>query len=187
MKFKFLDKEIKYDGSQLHSHFNYENGLEGNSISCFFGPAEVKEHLVDCEDKLKNDFINSAYMMHFIIEIFEASLREAVVWQRLFIAQIAAFLKKCCLVSHVAYRGDDIFIDNKKLSVSIATKSPVSCLIHVGLNIEVGDECPVLAVGFNDFDDYGYALRDVAHMLMAAFVEEFEDIQKACYKVKGVQ
>ena len=186
MKCKFLDKEQKYDGAQLHSHFAYENGVKGNSIVCFIGPAEVKEHLVDCEDRLKNDFISSKSMIHFIIEIFDASLREMVVWQRLFITKVVDFLKDSS-IRDVYRRGDDIMINGKKFSVSIATLSPVSGLIHVGLNIEVGDNCPVEAIGISNIDDLRYDKESIAYILMNNFVEEFEDIQNDCYKVKGVE
>jgi hypothetical protein len=32
-------------------------------------------------------------------------------------------------------RGNDLFYDGRKLSVSIATRSPVSVLMHMGINI----------------------------------------------------
>jgi len=195
MKCKFLDKEQKYDGSQLHSHFGYENGVDGNSIVSFIGPAEVKEHLVDCEDRQIGDFISSKRMMHFIIEIFGGvSLREMVLWQRLFIVQITDFLREMLPKKGISVGrdGDDIFVDGEKFSVSIATLSPVSGLVHVGLNIEVGDNCPVKAIGFNEVA--GHIItnsisfeRKTAFVLMQWFVTEFESIQKACYKVKGVQ
>lgn len=189
MEYKFLDKEQKYNGSQIRSHFGYENGVNGDSIVCFIGPAEVKEHLVDCEDILKNDFISSEKMMHFIIEIFDVSLREMVVWQRLFITQIVDFLKSLAIPdsNNIHREGDDIFIAGKKFSVSIATLSPVSGLIHVGLNIKVGENCPVIASSFDDLPDLGYDVRSFAIVLMDRFTREFQDIQEACYKVKGVK
>ena len=189
MKYKFLNKEQKYDGTQLHSHFGYENGVNGDSIVSFIGPAEVKEHLVDCEDRLKNDFIRSESMLHFIIEIFDVSLKEMVVWQRLFITQIVDFLKVLVKsdFNNIHREGDDIFVGGKKFSVSIATLSPVSGLIHVGLNIKVGENCPVIASSFVDLPDLGYDVKSFAIILMDKFVKEFQDIQDVCYKVKGVQ
>ena len=55
------------------------------------------------------------------------------------------------------------------------------------MNIEVGENCPIKAVGFNDLPDVGCDEKNVAIILMNAFVKEFEDIENACYKVKGVQ
>ena len=190
MKKKVLSKVQMYDGSQLHSHFGYENGVDGNSIVSFIGPAEVKEHLVDCEDRQIGDFISSKRMIHFIIEIFDVSLREMVVWQRLFITQITDVLSMMFSEKGITMSrdGDDIFVDGKKFSVSIATVSPVSGLIHVGLNIEVGNNCPVKAIGFNEVE--GHIItdeRNIAFILMGHFVSEFEDIQNACHKVKGVK
>ena len=43
MKYKFLEDNILYDGSQLRSHFAYEYmGIEGDSIVAFLGGADVE-------------------------------------------------------------------------------------------------------------------------------------------------
>jgi hypothetical protein len=188
MKYKFLENELKYDGTQLHSLFGYENDLVGNSIVCFIGPAKVREHLVDCEDRLAGDYISSEKMLHFIIEIFDASLRETVAFQRLFISIIVDHLQRRASLEDMSIerKGDDIFINDKKFSVSIATKSLVSGLIHIGLNIEVGENCPVRATGFLDFDK-DLDLASWSRFVMQNFAEEFDNIQQACYKVRSVQ
>lgn len=190
MKVIYLDelyrnKPKKYDGSQLHHAFAYEVALElGPTIVAFRGPAEVNEHLVDLEDSVANDSIKSKDMMHFIIEIPEASIRETVVWQRFFIRMIARNISLTSIP--VEIRGDDIIINHGKLSVSIATLSRFSGLIHVGININVGEGCPVVAIGLNDFWGKTVDFEKWARDIMESFAAEYDDIVQASYKVVGV-
>lgn len=179
-----------YTGVELHHAFAYEEAFQlGPTISFFVGAADVKEHLVDLEDSLQNDFIKSERMVHFIIEIPNISIQETVVWQRLFIRLVAEKLIKEVEGIDIEIEGDDIMIEGQKLSVSIATLSQFSGLIHAGINVHVGAGCPVDAIGLADFGaldshsegDYKWA-SDVA----INFANEYKDVVKATYKVIGV-
>ena len=183
-------KDQLYDGAQLHHAFCYENGGPlGPSITYFEGPAEVKDHLVDIEDRLANDFIKSANMWHFIIEIPNASLTETVLWQRTFISKCVDWIRKYRVKIDVVQDGDDIMVLNheehtlRKLSVSIATLSRFSGLIHVGININVGEGCPVPAIGLHEFTMHGGRF---ASDVSKVFADEYDDILRATYKVSEV-
>lgn len=184
MKAIYLNSDsMVYDGSQLHHAFAYEQADELGATICYFtGAADVKEHLVDLEDSLADDFIKAKKMWHFIIEIPEAAITEMVVWQRLFICMCIDHLKVNFKDLTITRKGDDIMIGDSKLSVSIATLSRFSGLIHVGINIEVGEGCPVKAIGLADFTDSIYQFsfgRDIANI----FAEEYIDIKDATFKV----
>ncbi len=177
--------ELNYDGSQLQHAFAYKKAaVLGPTIAFFRGSADVKDHLVDLEDKLANDFIKSADMWHFIIEIPDATITEAVALQRLFICLCIEMLEQ--MNNDVVYerRGDDIIVNGKKLSVSIATLSRFSALIHVGINITVGDGCPVDAIGLSDFIASTNTHFEIE--MANAFKEEYDDIKNATYKVTMV-
>lgn len=183
MKVIYL-KQMDYDGSQLHHAFAYEQAKALGATICYFrGSANVKEHLVDLEDSLANDFIKSKEMCHFIIEIPEATITEMVVWQRLFISMCTDNLREECGDKVIITRkGDDIMVGDRKLSVSIATLSRFSGLIHVGINIEVGEGCPVDAIGLLDFNGRGYPSIFGSGMAFA-FAEEYNDVKNATFKV----
>lgn len=175
-----------YDGSQLHHAFAYEqNNVLGPTISFFVGKASVKEHLVDLEDSLANDFIHSDRMVHFIIEIPNATIREAVVWQRFFIYQIARQLETNTFNMDIDIEGDDLMIEGQKLSVSIATLSRFSGLIHVGINVHVGDKCPVSAIGLETMGALDDCIDELewASKVARIFADEYIDIVNASYKV----
>jgi len=178
--------QLDYDGSQLRHAFAYEKADALGATICYFrGKANVKKHLVDLEDSLANDFIKSKEMWHFIIEIPNATITEAVVWQRLFISMCVEELEKKCS-GLITRKGDDIMVvGGMKLSVSIATLSRFSGLIHVGINIEVGAGCPVAATGLKNLIDGTYS-STFGEKMAYAFAEEYKDIKKATYKVIGV-
>ena len=179
----FSENELAYDGSQLSSHFAYRQfGLLGDSVVAFLGPCEVKlESMVDLEDVRRRDPIFSRGMLHFLWESFVLDLRGAVAFQRLMIAVVAEQLSSEG-IEGLRRKGDDLFVADRKLSVSIATASPVSSLIHLGLNV-TGEGAPVAAVGLGQL---GIDAGAFAAICLDKFREEYESLLKASYKVRPV-
>jgi hypothetical protein len=191
---KFIEEKMPYTGPELRPHFILEKfKVRGSAVTAFIGPCEVKtEHLVDWEDRLENDFIRSKLMVHFLGEFFGISLAEGVLYQRLLMAiagqEIARTAGKL-----VTRSGDDLFWndgrDDRKLSVSIVTASPVSRLLHAGINLDATG-APVKAAGLFDLE-IGTAqdlvpVRDLATRILSAFSKEAEEIEWACAKVRPV-
>jgi len=184
MKTLYIDKEIKYIGSQLAPHWIYKNfKIQGDAIVAFCGECEVNlNHMVDIEDVINNEPIYSKFMLSFISEQFNVNLTEGVFRQRLLVSIIKETLES--LGNTVIRNGDDLFINNKKLSVSIATKSATSILIHTGLNIlSEGAPIPVSAL---QTDLKIENIKDFACEIMKRYSEEIDDIILATTKVRGV-
>ena len=184
MHTKLIDKEIKYIGSQLAPHWIYKNfKLQGDAIVAFIGECEVAlTEMVDIEDVINNEPIYSKSMLSFITEQFNVNLVEGVFRQRLLICIIKELLEERGVF--VVRNGDDLMIDGRKLSVSIATKSTTSILIHTGLNI-VSEDAPVKASGLTS--ELGITdIKEFALEVMKRYSEELEDINLASTKVRGV-
>lgn len=181
---RYLDEEIKYIGSQLSPHWIYKNHkIQGDAIVAFCGECEVKlTEMVDIEDVINNEPIYSKFMLSFITEQFNVNLIEGVFRQRLLICIIKEELEKRGIF--VVRKGDDLMIDNRKLSVSIATKSQTSILIHTGLNI-ISEGAPVSASGLTS--ELGITdIKEFAITVMKRYSDEIEDIISASTKVRGV-
>lgn len=186
MHTKFIEQEIKYTGLELAPHWIYKKfNLQGDAIVAFLGECEVKlTEMVDIEDVINNEPIYSKLMLNFIIEHFNIDLVEGVTRQRLLICIIKETIEKlltaqCALLNR---RGDDIFVSGKKLSVSIATKSPTSVLIHVGINIDPTG-APVDAIGLNSLKVT--EINKFAEKVMLNYSQEIHDIILASTKVIG--
>jgi len=182
MKTLFLKEKLLYDGSQIHSHWAYRNcSLLGDSIVAFIGPCEVKrEEMVDLEDLLKGDVIRAREMLHFICEHFGIGLREIVLCQRLLVICAKEALEDEGF--KLLRSGDDLFYNEKKLSISIATITPISGKIHLGLNIDP-EGAPVPAVGLKEM---GIEPIGFGEEVMRRYKGEMEGIYSAMCKVKGV-
>lgn len=184
MKHAWIDRQIKYDGKQLCSHWAFEQtGIAEDIIASFIGPADVPiSNMVDLEDVRKNAPIFSKSMLHFIVEHFDCDLTLAIARQRLLTAIIAQRLIRLGALG-IERRGDDIFIGDKKLSVSIATASPVSTLIHFALNIS-SDGTPVPTIGLSDIK---INPNKLAEDVMRDYCGEIESMKFARCKVRMVE
>ena len=184
MKTLFIDNEIKYIGSQLAPHWIYKNfKIQGDAIVAFCGECEVKlTEMVDIEDVINNEPIYSKYMLSFITEQFNIELVEGVLRQRLLITTIKEVLESRGF--KVKRDGDDLFVNDKKLSVSIATKSLTSVLIHTGINI-LSEGAPIAVSGLES--DLGIKdIKEFALEVMKRYSDEIDDIILASTKVRGV-
>lgn len=184
VKTLFVKEKIKYTGKELRSHFAYDRfNLQGDSLLAFCGGCEVTvQDLVDIADIKDNAPIYSEYMLHFIAEFFCGDLEMAILKQRLLMAIIKDEISSLSGRSLVR-EGDDIYEGKAKLSVSIATSSPVSFMIHVGVNIS-SEGTPVETKGLYDYgiDEYKFA-----ESILDSFASEMAGARSARCKVRGVR
>ena len=85
--------------------------------------------------------------------------------------------------------GDDIFVDGRKLSISIASVSLSSAKIHFALNLEdKGTPGDVETIGLYDIDDGKVFnednLKDLIFEVVNRFIDEIETIEKDISKTK---
>ena len=187
MKSKFIENEICYTGKELSPHWIYKNfNLKGDSIISFIGECDVKiDNMVDISDVLANSPIYSKKMLHFVVEHFNIPLIEGVFRQRLLVNITRdVILTNLSCSSKIIRQGDDLFYNDAKLSVSIATKSILSVLIHLGININSQD-APVKAAGLES--EMGLKnIRQIAEEILNGYCLENEQIIDASCKVRGV-
>jgi len=183
----FVEKEICYTGKELAPHWIYKNfNIQGDAIVSFIGECEVKlDSMVDIEDVLSNSPIYSKKMLHFIVEHFNIPLIEGVLRQRLLVAIARdVILARLPNPAELTRNGDDLYYNGGKLSVSIATKSITSVLIHLGINI-ISENAPVKAAGLKselNLND----INCIANDIINNYIQENNQILKASCKVKGV-
>ncbi len=184
----FTEREITYDGHQLAPHWIYRQfDLLGDAAVAFIGPCRVElGEMVDLEDVKDNAPIYSPRMLHLIAEFFSGDLHLTVYRQRLLIVT-AKELLETLTTRRVIRKGDDLYLDRAdgrpgKLSVSIATVSATSTLIHTGFNVRT-EGTPVPTVGL---DELSVDVASFATTLLARFAAELHGIWDARCKVRAV-
>jgi hypothetical protein len=183
MKTLFITDRIDYTGRQLRSHWIMERcGLVGDAAVGFVGSCDVSgDDLVDLEDRALGNTVAGDLMLHFIVELFGISLPGIVFAQRLLCTAAKEVVETAARVV-LRREGDDLFSGTGKLSVSVATVSGVSGLIHLGLNI-TKDGVPVEAACL---EDLRVDPAEVAPVILASFAREIDGALEAARKVRPV-
>lgn len=183
MIYKFLENPIKYDGSQLRGLYAYLNhGILGDSLVSFTGACDISfEKMVDGEDLLAEAKICGDNMLHFIGEAFGVSLDTMVHRQRLFAGIVFEYLIQKG-IPNLRRDGDDIFQGSKKLSISVATATPVSSLLHFAVNI-TNSGTPVDTLSLEDLQ---IDPRSFSDGIAENYLRELKTIKEAGCKVRWV-
>jgi len=185
IKTHFIRQSLLYDGTALSPLWAYRTlGLQGDSIVSFRGPCRLDfTHMVDMEDVLQQSPIYGDDMLHFIVEHFDGNLEQTILRQRLLVVLIAEIVSSR---GHLLHReGDDLYFDGRKLSISIATVTPVSTMIHTALNV-TAENTPVPAVGLVELGWSGEEVPVLAARICSAYAAEMEGIKMARCKVRSV-
>lgn len=185
MKTHWLEQPLKYDGTQLKHLWAYLNfNILGDSIVAFQGSCDVSfDHMVDGEDLNAKAEIRGGNMLHFIVEKFDVSLFAMVAIQRLLSAQAKDVLQEMSPKARELRReGDDLFLGEKKLSISIATLSSMSAMLHFAVNVS-NEATPVPTLSL---EDLSVKPETFAKRLMDLFASEIQSISDATRKVRSV-
>lgn len=183
MQTHWCDARIDYDGSQLRAHWLLARfGLVGDAIAGFRGACRVADaELADLAD-LDGPGIAADDMVHFVWEDFtRPDLLLAVHRQRLLAAQAGELVRELAGSASLSRTGDDLWVDRGKLSISIATVSPVSALIHFAVNATPGG-APVATATLADL---GIEAARFGRELLARIAAEQASIAIARAKVRG--
>lgn len=176
---------LAYDGTQLSSHFLLrEFGLLGDAIAAFQGACRVSlGRMVDLLDVRERSPIRARRMLHFVAEHFEVDLERAILRQHLL---AAALLEELAMATRgragARRRGNDVLVGDRKLSVSIATRSPVSTLVHLGVNVDPAG-APVPAIGLREL---GVDAEALGRRLLARYAEDAAVAARSRVKVRPV-
>lgn len=179
---KFLSETHEiYDGHQLAPLWNYlQHGLVGSSCVSWIGPCQVPlEAMVDGEDVRAQSVISGASMVHFIAELFDIELKGAIAFQRLMVTLARDVLEELS-GQRIVRRGDDLYWQGGKLSISIATRSLQSCLIHFAVNVTRAGT-PVVT---SSLADLGVQPSPFAEQLLRLVQAEWDDLLFSYYKVR---
>lgn len=151
MRCIIADEHIDYDGSQIGALWAYARfRVQEDSIVCFRGRCNIPvAQMVDLEDRINSEKIESPDMIHFIVEHFDSiSIKLAYVRQRLLACIAEEVLNELGL--NTVRSGDDLFFNGIKLSISIASASPVSHKIHFGINVRCEEYMSLEKMGIID-------------------------------------
>ncbi len=182
-----IQDKLDYTGDQIRPLWAFrELEIQGDSIVIFRGAMKVgRDELIDIKDLLREkdkEFpITSDDSLNLIIEHFDQpSLRLTYHRQRLLINQAKENIER---FGRITRKGSDLYHEEKKLSVSIATASVSSGKIHLGINItEKGAPANVRVAGLQSLG-VSDPLK-LAEEIAVGYAEELKNIEDDITKTK---
>lgn len=182
MRTHWIDEIVAYDGAQLRAHWAMaRTGVVGDVLVGFRGPCRVADaEIADLAD-VDGPGIAGDDMVHVLWEAFaHPDLLLAVHRQRLLAAQARELLAELAPAVEVVRDGDDLWVGDGKLSISIATVSPVSSLVHFAVNATPGG-APVRTATLRDL---GVEPAAFGQELLLRAAAEQQSIAEARAKVR---
>jgi len=164
----------KYDGSQvapMWAHKKFQLNEDEDSIVVMRGSMDVsREEMVDLEDLKNNEEIKGCDLIHFIVEHNDTN------------NPVVSYLRQRMFA---CIRGDDLFVDNKKLSVSVATSGKSSMKFHFGVNVTAeGTPGYVEAVGLKEIGFFEDDLKNFVDEICEKYINEIEKIKNDIKKTR---
>ncbi len=189
---KILKISGDYDGSHIKPFWAKENfGISEDNIVVMTGNMDVKfENMIDMDDLRDQKAIRTDKAIHFLIEHYDSKdIRLAYYRQRIFCIAVEEILRKYNIDAE--RKGSDLYVEGKKLSVSIATTGETQ-KIHFGINLTTkGTPNDVKTIALEDFecfaDEEGLNNAKVEKFIdeiLNRYIFDVEKIEKDIKKTK---
>ncbi|CAB3288012.1 conserved protein of unknown function [Methanocaldococcus lauensis] len=178
----FVKDKLNYTGREIESLWAFKNfDVQKDNIVVFRGKMEVTiDNMKDLKDvKREKDIdipIKSEDAINFVIEHFDnIDLKTIYLRQRLLVCITKEIIEDYCNLK-LRRDGDDLYYNNKKLSVCIACKGIVSSKIHLGINVKSKGAKHIEIIGLEDLGikDIDKIMKDIA----IKYAEEINKIEK---------
>ena len=181
MSIVFVKDRLDYTGKEIEPLWAFKTfDVQKDSIVVFRGKMEVTaKNMKDLKDvKREKDIkipIKSEDAINFVVEHFDAvDLKTIYLRQRLLV-----FIAKEVIESYnikLKRDGDDLYFEDKKLSVCIACKGVVSAKIHLGINVKSKGAEHVKIIGLEDLGINN--IDEVMRGIAIRYAKEIDKIER---------
>ncbi|MCQ6254134.1 DUF366 family protein [Methanocaldococcus sp.] len=178
----FVKDKLNYTGREIEPLWAFKTfDVQKDNIVVFRGKMEVPiDNMKDLKDvKREKDIdipIKSEDAINFVIEHFDnIDLKTIYLRQRLLVCITKEIIEDYCNLK-LRRDGDDLYYNNKKLSVCIACKGIVSSKIHLGINVKSKGAKHIEIIGLKDLGikDIDKIMKDIA----IKYAKEMNKIEK---------
>ncbi|AIJ05940.1 hypothetical protein JH146_1097 [Methanocaldococcus bathoardescens] len=181
MSIIFVKDKLDYTGKEIEPLWAFKTfDVQKDNVVVFRGKMEVSaKNMKDLKDiKREKEIkvpIKSEDAINFVVEHFDAiDLKTIYLRQRLLV-----FIAKEVIESYnvkLKRDGDDLYFEDKKLSVCIACKGTVSAKIHLGINVKSKGAEHVKIVGLEDLGVKN--VDEVMRKIAIKYAEEIDKIER---------
>ncbi|MBP2172158.1 DUF366 family protein [Methanococcus voltae] len=180
-----VNTTLDYTGEEIEPLWAFKSfDVQKDSIVGFIGAMQVKianmKDLKDVKEEAEYEIpISSKRAINFIVEHFDnCDLKTTYLRQRMLVNIVKDVIETKANIK-VLKTGDDLYYNNKKISVCIACKGVTSGKIHLGLNVtsegtpEHVSAIGLLEMGLNESD-----LDEILENIILEYCKETDKIER---------
>ncbi|MBP2200885.1 hypothetical protein J3E07_000283 [Methanococcus voltae] len=180
-----VNTNLDYTGEEIEPLWAFKSfDVQKDSIVGFIGAMQVKianmKDLKDVKEEAEYEIpISSKRAINFIVEHFDnCDLKTTYLRQRMLVNIVKDVIETKANIK-VLKTGDDLYYNNKKISVCIACKGVTSGKIHLGLNVtsegtpEHVSAIGLLEMGLNESD-----LDEILENIILEYCKETDKIER---------
>jgi len=184
MKTRFIKEELTFTGEQLHSLFAYDNyNILGDSIIAFIGACDISlKETVDLETQKARKYSYVPKMLHFLCEHFEVDVEKAILRSYLLLDIAKDILNEKLGTNQIKRVFNELYDGESRVAISMATSSPVSSLIYVGVHIVPPTDIPAKGL-----EDYQIDPLEFGNLVLERYAKDAERINQMRYRTRWVE
>lgn len=183
MNYKILSKVQKVTLDVMKPHWAFKNfGLLGDSIVAFRGKIDVKrEELIDLFELKRKSMLPDCLLLNFIVEHFGDDLGKAILRQRVLLSIAEEKIAHRIEGRLINRLGDDLFVQDRKLSITAVTVNPVSSKIHTGICISSSEKCKFIGLKELNID-----VDELSEVIVAQYRADMHDLKTKEWRMRPV-
>ena len=156
--------------------------LWGNSMVIFRGPMKIEpKDMIDLKELKRGTIFPDGDLLHFIIEHFGDDMEKGVLRQNILVNIAEEKLTHRLGGRRILRWGDDLFDEDKRLTLTAVTQTPVSVKIHLGICID-----PDADASFAGMTDYDLDPDELGEVIGNQYRADMKRLAEKCWRMRTV-
>ena len=183
MDYLFLTEPMKMTIEAMRPHWALVNfDLWGDSMVVFRGTMDVEpKDMIDLKEMKRGTVFPSGDLLHFVIEHFGDELKTGVLRQNILVNIAEEKLGHRLGSKKILRWGDDLYDEDRRITLTAVAQTPVSVKIHLGICIDSDQDAGF--VGLNEYDlDY----QEVAEVIGNQYRADMKRLMEKCWRMRAI-
>lgn len=184
MDYLLLHEPMTMTIAAMKSHWALMNfDLWGNSLVVFRGRMQIEaREMIDLKELKRGTVFPDGDIVHFIIEHFGDDLEKGVLRQNILVNIAEEKLSHRMQNRRILRWGDDLYDEDRRITLTAVTQTPVSIKIHLGICIDSDMES-----GFIGINEYGLDADELAEVIGNQYRADMKLLAEKCWRMRPIQ
>jgi len=174
--------EMTIDAMRPHWALN-KFDLWGDSLVIFRGPMSVRpEDAIDLKELKRGTVFPKGDILHFIIEHFGDELERTILRQNILVSITEEkIVHRMESIQRILRWGDDLYDEDRRLTFTAVTPTPVSGKIHLGVCIDSDNEA-----AFAGICEYALDPNELGEVIGNQYRADMRRLREKCWRMRPI-